>query len=200
MRAVGDEDGCLFVTLVPVIRSHNHYTSQLAVCPCHRLHCKTRHARNFTKQKVALVEDLQCALREHTAHPQLRQQGVQMRKAGITCNSFADLRIVFHRAGAERIEIGIHAEIHPAKRSKMPHDIKLTQLRQRGRFVTQKLPLETYLRRNVARIYPYSPASRNGFFKYQFHRALSSASANMPICCFVLFSVTQTRSEFSIPS
>ncbi len=111
MSAIGDENGSFFIAFIVMIGSHNHYAGEFAVGACHRLHGETRHTRYFAKEHIHFIKDGERTLGKHTASAQLRQERVEMRKAGIGGDTLGDFGVVFHRAGAERVKIGIDAEI-----------------------------------------------------------------------------------------
>ena len=91
---------------------------------------------------------------------------MQMRKAGIGRDAFADLVIVFHRAGTERIKVCIHTKVPPGQFGKMPHHIQLTQLRQFSVLISQQRFIQINTRRHIAAMNPQPPTPFDRFFKY----------------------------------
>ena len=51
-------------------------------------------------------------------------------EAGQACHVFVEFRIVFHGAGAERIEVAVDAEVPLRKAREMTHHVEFRQLRQ----------------------------------------------------------------------
>ena len=57
---------------------------------------------------------------------------VQVRKPRQRRGPLVDLRVVLHRAGAERIEVVVHGKVAMRQVRVMPHHVKLPDLRQPG--------------------------------------------------------------------
>jgi hypothetical protein len=61
---------------------------------------------------------------------------VEGRKQGSSV--FKHLGIIFHGAGTERIEIGVHRKIAAGQVGEMPHQIELGNFSQPGAFLAQQ--------------------------------------------------------------
>jgi len=165
---VGNQHDLFLVALAAMIGGHHHNARQFAVRSGHRLHREGGHAGDLPQHHIRIIQHLQGTLCQHAAHPQLRQQRMQMRKTRVGRDPLADLGIVFHRTRAQRIEHRIYAEIPTRQFGKMPHRVQLAQFRQR-QVVPQQLRFNMHARRHIAFSNPQPLTPRHTFFKYQFH-------------------------------
>src|SRR5688572_19500538 len=91
----------------------------------------------------------------------------------------ADLGVVLHRAGTERIEVRINAEVQLRKPRVMPDHVELADFRQFGGFLTEgdfrQMRFRIH-RRDVERGKSVSAAFRLGLFEdCRFHGVLLSS-------------------------
>ena len=178
----------------PVIGGDHHHAGQFAVRSGHRLHRAFGHAHQFGQNALSFEEHRQRPLRQSAAMPQLRQQRMQFGKARQRRQMLMKFRVVLHRAGAQRIEIGVHAHIPAAEIDEMPHRFQLRHFRQRRRCRPPQFRRNRRAAFDVALRQRRSPASRPALLKNQLHNTASIALAKFLISSRVRFSVTATSS------
>jgi hypothetical protein len=126
MRVIRYEDD-IAMAFAPafMIGFDEHEARQFAVRAGGWLQGDTRHARDFRQVALKLVDELDCAL-----GCVVGLQGMQAREAGQGCHILIELGVVFHSAGAERVEARIHAEVTLREVRIVAHDLDLADLRQ----------------------------------------------------------------------
>ena len=191
--AVRDDDArALDIAAQQVVLPHDHQTGQFTVRTRTGVEGKEGHARNGRQGLVHLVINLQGAL--DRAGGLQRMQALETGHGG---DFFVDLGVVLHGTAAQRIETGVHAEVHLRKIGIMAHHIHLRHLRQGGRGAATKPgrkrigPLVPRIRRKrIAG--PSLPGKLEYQFIVIFHGYTSfTASTRASISALVRFSVTQ---------
>ena len=129
VRSVGavrhDHLGSLQIPVKDVVLTHDHQTGQLTMGSGARIKREAGHARDSGKSLVHVVVDLQSSL-----YRGCRLERVQPEEALHLGDLLVDLRVVLHRATSQRIESGVHTEIHLGKVRVVTHDINLAHLRK----------------------------------------------------------------------
>src|SRR5215467_8505363 len=117
---------------------------------------------------------------------------MELREAGKPDQALVDARVVLHRAGAERVEAGVDAEVTVRELGEVAQDLRLRDLRQ-----TRGLgPREALVPRRLT-----ASPSRLRLLEDELHAAATSAStaARRSMSAGERFSVTQTSSASSSP-
>jgi hypothetical protein len=90
-----------------------------------RLEADARESRNFRQVLLQLVQQMEQALQRR-----FRLIRVQINDARKPRHALVPFRIVLHRAGTERIEVGIDRHVQRRQIGIVPHDFRLGQFRQ----------------------------------------------------------------------
>ena len=167
-RVRNQNDAPLFVVAAMlVVSADNHNPGRFAVRARRRLERKRVHSADLRQHQRQLVHQLERALRRFD-----RLVRVNVRETGKTRRVFAEFRIVFHRAGAERVHAVVDAERSLRKRGKVPHRFDFAKFRKAERrfapvFLRKRL-LEVDFRQVLERETEVV-ASFNVFFVKKFH-------------------------------
>jgi len=105
-------------------------TGQFAMRAGQRLQAERLHACHLAQQALGLIQDFQRALRQNAAAAQLGQKRMQGRKPVQGGHPLADLGIVLHGAGAQRVHVAVHAEVHAREIGEVPDDLQFGKLGQ----------------------------------------------------------------------
>ena len=133
--AVGDDDlGAGHVAAAHMVRADQHETRQLAVGTGARVEGERVHAGNLGEGLVHLFIDL-----ADTGDGGVGHQRMEGGEAGHGGHLLVDLGIVLHRAGAERIEARIHAEVHLGEVVVVADHLGLADLGKPGRSAATQL-------------------------------------------------------------
>ena len=127
-----DDAGTLVVTPGHVVLSDDHEACELAVGSCKRIEGEFRHSGNRGQGLCKMI-----IYPERALHRRLRLERVKAGESGMCRDLFIYLRVVLHGTASERIESGIHTEVHLREIRIMSYHIQLAYLRQ-GRFVRTK--------------------------------------------------------------
>ena len=112
MRRIGDEHlDALGVAARLVIGAHDQHAGEFAVRAGGRLQGDRREAADLLEPFLQFVHQRQIALHGFDRLERMREE-----KAGQAAGVFVDLRVVLHRARAERIEAAVHAVVELAER------------------------------------------------------------------------------------
>ena len=120
--AVGHDNlGTGSVAAAEMVLPHQHKACQFTVGSCAGQEGEVLHTCNLGKGLVHKVQHFPGSL--HSRFGLEGVQGVERRD-----DFLVDLGIVFHRAGTQRIEAGIHAEVHLAEVGVVAHHVHLADL------------------------------------------------------------------------
>ena len=173
VRSVGrvrDDDGLLLpVAAVAVIGGHEHAAGQFAMGAGQRLEGELRHAGDFREQALHLVEQSERPLRELSPAAQLRPERMDTGKARQAGHLFASLGIVFHRAGAKRVEVRVNGIVQAREPGEMAHDLRFRQLGNGGRIAAQQLGVDEPPRRQRLARETRRTAAGGTFLEYELH-------------------------------
>ncbi len=190
VRRVGDDDlppPVAFTAFVEV-RPHEHETRQLALRSRSRLERHRMEAAHLGEDLLQAPHELERAL-----GAVLLLERVEVGEAGKPRDHLVDARVVLHRAGAERIEARVDAEVPRRQLGEVPHEVGLGDLGQARRLGTPQLVGdlghgEIDLRQRVCR-----PAWLR-LLVDELHAATSvRTSTRRSMSAVVRFSVTATR-------
>ncbi len=128
MSGIGDNDAgsLLFFTFVTVPSPHKEQPDKFALSAGSALKGASVHPANFTKHPFKFLQQTQNPLNRF-----LILKGMQKGKAGQSRNLFVDFWVVFHGAGAERVEMCVNTVVELRKPNKMPDDGQLVNFGQR---------------------------------------------------------------------
>ena len=127
--AVGDEDFRAFFAAVAEVGGGDPEGGQLAMRTGGRLERAGGEAGDFLQVFLQLVEQLQ-----HALERVFRLIRMQVGEAGHAGDALVPLRVVLHRAGAERIEVRVDAHVELREVREVAHDLRFAELGQgRGR-------------------------------------------------------------------
>ena len=93
--------------VLSMIRGLQKKTGKLAVRPCKWIESELSHSCNRRKSMSEVLIQTKNALDSGC-----RLQRMQTSERWHSCDFLVDLRIIFHSAASERIESGIHTEVH----------------------------------------------------------------------------------------
>ena len=122
---VGGEDLGAELAAVLVVGARQQHARELAVRAGARLQRDVREAGDLAQRLLELPHQLQRAL---GALGRLRR--VQARVAGQRGDALVQLRVVLHRARAERVEAGVEVEVALREPVVVAHDLRLGDLGQ----------------------------------------------------------------------
>ena len=127
--------------------------------------------------------------------------GCRCAKPGQPRGALVDARVVLHRAGAERVEAGVDAEVAVGQVREVAHDLVLGQLGQARRLLAGERGRNLGHRQAVVGNAP-GPAARLALLVDELHQPHTSAStsARRSMSAGVRFSVSATSSTSSMPS
>ena len=125
---VGREDLGAVLAAVLVVGAGEQHAGELAVRAGARLEADVREARDLAQRLLELVHQLQRAL---GALGVLRR--VQAGVAGQRGDALVQLRVVLHRARAERVEAGVEVEVALGEPVVVADDLRLGDLGELGR-------------------------------------------------------------------
>ena len=117
-----------------VIGPDHQHAGELALRARRRLQRDGVHAGDLAEHARQVVHQLEGALRVFRP-----RQRVQPREAGHARHVLVDLRVVLHRARAERVEVRVEPVVHARQPRVVAHHVELRDLRQRGRGAAQEL-------------------------------------------------------------
>ncbi len=129
----------------------------------------------------------------------LGQHRVQPRKARQGGGGLGELGVVLHGAGAEGIEIPVHAEVAAGQLREVADHVQFAQLRQAGRRRAQQAGGEHVRGRAAGLIGPDALAAGRGLGEQGLHKRLRIMSTRMSICSRVFFSVQAMSRTLSSP-
>ncbi len=199
--AVGHDDLGFLVALVPVVGGDDHDAREFAVRAGHGLQGEGLHPADLAQQPLGLVEHLQRALAQPARALELRQHRVQPGEARQGGRRLGELGVVLHGAGAQRVEVTVHAVVLPREVGEVAHHVQLGERGQVGRAAAQKRAGQQVGRRLFGLGGPDALAPGNGAFEDGVHlRHPRSISANMPMDSMEVFSVQATSRAFSSPA
>ena len=173
-----------------MVCGNQHDSGQLAVSSRHRLHRSLRKAENLAQHTLRFINHRQSPLRQHAAVTELGQKRMQFGKTGHPHDLLMGFRIVFHRAGTERIKIRIHAHVHAAEIRKMAHRFKFGHFGKPCGFSPPERRRHRASLGNIQNGKDGTGAAGPAGFINQFHSNASIAFARALISSFVRFSVT----------
>ena len=107
------------VSAAHVILAHNHQARELSMGAGARGESKGMHARDGPQGLVHLLIHL-----ANAGNQGVLFQRMLGREAGQRGNLLVNLGIVLHGAGTQRIEAGIHTEVHLGEVGVMPHHVR----------------------------------------------------------------------------
>ena len=114
-------------------RAHQHQARQLALRAGGGLQRHGGQARHLGEDLLQLPHQLERALRALVLLVR-----VQRREAGERGDALVDPRVVLHRAGAERVEAGVDAEVAVGEVREVADDLVLGQLGQPRRLLARE--------------------------------------------------------------
>ena len=120
-----DNLGTFGIASEKVILTHDHKAGKFSVSTCTWVECKSCHTCDGSQRFFHVPVYFQCSL-----HGRFRLERMETEEARHCCHFFIDLRIIFHRTAAERIESGIDTEVHLRQVRIMAYYIHFTYLRQ----------------------------------------------------------------------
>ena len=120
-----DNLGTFGIASEKVILTHDHKAGKFSVSTCTWVECKSCHTCDGCQRFFHVPVYFQCSL-----HGRFRLERMETEEARHCCHFFIDLRIIFHRTAAERIESGIDTEVHLRQIRIMAYYIHFTYLRQ----------------------------------------------------------------------
>ena len=198
VRRVGDDDlaPLLALALVREVRAHEHEPGQLALRAGRGLERDGVEAGHLGEDLLQPPLELERALRAV-----LFLMRVELREAGQHHEPLVDARVVLHRAGAERIEAVVDAEVARRELREVTDELELGHLRQARRLRAAQLLRNVGRRQPSGRGIDRRAPARLRLLVDQLHRATSaSTSASRSISSGVRFSVTATSRTSSMPS
>ena len=148
VRGVGGDDGVALIGLAAVgeVRAHHHQARQLPLRARGRLQRARVQARHFDQDLLEPPHQLERALNRL-----LVLVGMQVPEAGKHREPLVDARVVLHRAGAERIEARVDAEVARRELREVPDDLGLGELGEPRRNLAAQLVRHLRRREVVAR-------------------------------------------------
>src|SRR4051794_4177124 len=174
------------------VRAHQHQPRQLALRAGGRLERARVQPRDLDQRLLQAPHQLERALAAV-----LVLVGMEVAKAGEHHEPLVDARVVLHRAGAERVEARVDAEVPGRELGEVPEDLGLCELRQPRR----RLPAQLFrnLRGRDVRLRQLAAATAGlRLLEDQLH-ACASASASLSMSVVERRSVTATSSTSSSP-
>ena len=139
MRRVGNEDlRALALASICEVRAHDHEPEQLALRACRRLQGHGVETGDLCENLLESPDQLEGPLT--TVNLLMR---VKVPEAWKLDNPLVDPRIVFHGAGAQRIEAGVDTVVPRGQLREVPDDLGLGNLREPGRS-NASVALEVY--------------------------------------------------------
>ena len=192
VRGVGDHDLAPLLTLAALVevRAHQQQPGELALAAGGRLQADRVEARDLAQDLLEMPFELERALRRIVL-----DQRVQVAEARQPDESLVDARVVFHRAGAERIEARVDAEVARRELREVAHDLRLGQLREARRLAAGEFGRHGGHRQ--VRLRHAEPATaRLRLLVDELH---ASASTSRSMSATVRRSVTATSSASSRP-
>ena len=194
-RVRGDDDAPLVrLAAVGEVRAHEHQPRELALRARGRLERDRVQPAHLGQDLLQAPHELERALRGL-----LLLVRMEVAEAGQVHDPLVHARVVLHRAGAERVEARVDAEVAVGERGEVAHEVGLRDLRQARRRRAAELVRDFRLRHVVARQRARA-AARLRLLVDQLHRATSpSTSASRSMSSGVRFSVTATSSASSRP-
>ena len=115
------------VATVLVVGPHQQQARHLPARPRRRLQRGPGHARDLAEGPLEPPEELQRSLRRRVGLE--RVEPLEARQGG---DRLGDLRVVLHRAGAERVHPGVEAVVHLCQPRVVANQVHLPHLRQTG--------------------------------------------------------------------
>ena len=199
MRRVGDHDLPPLLALAPggEVRAHEQQARQLALRAGGRLERDRVEARHLREDLLQPPHQLERALRAV-----LVLQRMEPREARERREPLVDPRVVLHRAGAERIEARVDAEVAGRELREVADELELRHLGEARRLGAAELVGKLRRRRQVLVARQRGcAAARLRLLVDQLHPLTSaSTSARRSISSGVRRSVTATSRTSSIPS
>ena len=198
VRRVGDDDLAPLRRLAPVleVRAHEHQARELALAAGGRLQRDRVEARDLGEDLLQTPLELERPLRAL-----LLLVRVQLREARQPDEPLVDARVVLHRAGAERVEARVDAEVARRQLGEVADELELRHLRQARRLRAAQLGGHLGCRQAFVARDRRGPPARLRLLVDQLHRATSArTAARRSISAGVRFSVTATSRTSSRPS
>jgi hypothetical protein len=194
----------LVLAAIGEVGAHEHQPGQLA------LRARGRLQRDRGQPRDLLQDLLQPPLElEHPLRALVVLVRVEVAEAGQPPGAFVDARVVLHRAGAERVEAGVDAEVAVGERGDVADELRLGDLRQPRRMGAAELGRQLRLRQSVVGHAPCTPAWAASLID-ELHpwpgafvdhpETSASTSASRSMSAGIRFSVTVTRRTSSSPS
>ena len=123
--AIGDEHFSALAPGLGMIGAGHQDARQLAVRPGHRLRRDSGHAGDRRQQLLQVVEHGECPLYRLGG-----LEGMKLPETGQGSHVLVELRVVLHRAGAERVEAGIHREVERGETGEVAHHVQFAYFGQ----------------------------------------------------------------------
>ena len=125
---------CSLLAAVGEVRAHEHEPGQLSLRPRGGLERDCVQAADLGEDLLQAPHELERALR-----PVLLLKRMEVAEARERDHALVDPRVVLHRAGAERVEAGVHAEGPVGQSSEMADDLRLGELGKARRLAAAEL-------------------------------------------------------------
>jgi hypothetical protein len=191
---VGDDDAAPLLALAALleVRAHEHQACDLALRAGGRLERDAVESGDLGQDLLEPPHELEGALRAA-----LFLERVQVAEARQSDDALVDARVVLHRAGAQRVEAGVDAEVLGRELGEVAQELRLGQLGQARRLIAGELSRDLG-GRQVGPRDPRGAAPGLRALVDQLHAPSTSARRSMS--SGVRRSVTATSSASSIPS
>ena len=195
VRGVGDHDLPARLALAALVEvgAHQQQARELALAAGGRLEADRVEAGDLAQDLLQLPLELERALRRVVV-----DERVQVAEARQPDEPLVDARVVFHRAGAERIEAGVDAEVARRERGEVAQHLRLGELGQARRLAAGQLLGDRAAREGRASA-PRGRAGRPASARRSASCSRVSASARRSMSSTVRRSVTATSSASSRP-
>ncbi len=134
VRRVGDDDFVArAVAARMVIRADHRHAGEFALGAGHGAQGDAFHPGHALQEFLQLVQTGEESLAVYFRRERVPREELGQHRVLIT-----GLRVVFHRARAERIEVRVDAEIALRQAREVPHGVELADLRERGALCAAK--------------------------------------------------------------
>ena len=198
VRRVGGDDRVPLLALAPIgeVGAHQHQARELPLRACCRLQRHRRQPRHLGEDLLQLPHQL-----ERTLRAVVLLVGMEVREARQRDDALVDAWVVLHRAGAERVEARVDAEVAIGEVREVTNDLVLRELRQPRRARAGERRGNLGQRQVVAR-YSSCASSCLALLVDELHQLHTSSrtSARRSTSAGVRFSVRATRITSSMPS
>ena len=187
-----------------MVGGNEHDAGKFAVGSGHGLERKGFHAGDFTELLFKFPDYLKRSLRIPPRPAQLGHERVQAGEPGQRCCVFREFGVIFHGAGAERVEVAVYRVIEAGKPGEMAYHIQFGKFGQ-ARSLLAEQGGGQHVGGPFGGLAGYNPnAAGAGLFKQRFHympprSSEAIISQRMPICSRLCFSVQARSSTLSMP-